>query len=158
MAERTSRREEEKDVDPKSELGGNDDTEWLKDPKTELGGGNNTDWLKDPKSELGVTSAGNDEALERPTDDFAGVLPPFADDPTVDAAAIDVGPIGREGGDEGDPAGLDVGPISREGSGGDEGDRIGIMPLPSPMPAPDEGDPAAVVWPDYQEGPGEHRC
>ena len=86
-----------------------------KDPKTELTGGNDTDWLKDPKAELGVTSAGNDEALERPTDDFAGVLPPFADDPTVDAAAIDVGPIGREGADE--------------------------------------GDPAAVIWPEYQEGP-----
>ena len=114
---RPTEREEEKDVDPKAELGG----------------GNNTDWLKDPKSELGVTSAGNDEALERPTDDFAGVLPPFADDPTVDAAAIDVGPIGREGGDEGDPAGFDIGPVGRERG--------------------DEGDPAAVIWPDYQEGP-----
>ena len=87
----------------------------------------------DPKAELGVTSAGNDEALERPTDDFAGVLPPFADDPTVDAAAIDVGPIGREGGDEGDPAGFDIGPVGRERG--------------------DEGDPAAVIWPEYQEGP-----
>ncbi len=112
---RPTEREEEKDVDPKAELGGDDDTEWLKDPKAELTGGNNTDWLKDPKSELGVTSAGNDEALERPTDDFAGVLPPFADDPTVDAAAIDVGPIGREGADE--------------------------------------SDPAAIIWPEFQEGP-----
>ena len=82
MAERTSRREEEKDVDPKSELGGNDDTEWLKDPKAELGGGNDSDWLKDPAPIDAGPIVRDDGA---PTDDWAGVEPPFADDPTEDA-------------------------------------------------------------------------
>ena len=135
MAKRKDEREEEQDRGTKADhgigrpdaemenratkagLGDQNDTEWLKDPKAELGGDDDTTWLKDPKAELG--GGNNTDWLK-------------------------------------DPAPIDVGPIVRDG--GDEGDRIGIMPLPSPMPAPDEGDPAAVVWPDYQEGPGEHRC
>ena len=96
--------------DPKAELGTDDDTTWLKDPKAELGSDDDSDWLKDPKAELGVTSAGNDEALERPTTDFAGVEPPLAGDPV----GLDVGPISREGSDEGDPEAI-VWPEFQEG-------------------------------------------
>ena len=44
-------------------------------------------------------------------------------------------PRERERGPDTDPAGLGVGPISRKGTGDDE------------------GDPAAVIWPDFKEGP-----
>jgi len=63
------------------------------DPRAELGGGNDTDWLKDP---------------------------------TENTAAIDVGPVFREGADIVDPIHAKSG---------------------------DEVDPAAVIWPDYKEGP-----
>ena len=64
------------------------------DPKAELGGDDDTTWLEDPKAELG----GDDDT-----------------EWLKDPAPIDVGPIVRDGGDE--------------------------------------GDPAAVVWPDFDEGP-----
>ena len=134
MAKRKDEREEEQDQGTKAEhgigrpdaemehrgtkadLGGDDDTTWLKDPKAELGGNDDTTWLKDPNAE---------------------------------SANVDVGPMRPTG--PADTAGLDVGPVTQES--GDVDEKIGAIPLPSPMPAPDEGDPAAVVWPEYQEGP-----
>ena len=140
MAKRKDEREEEQDKGTKAEHGiGRPDAEMEhRGTKAELGGDDDTTWLKDPKAE----SADVDVGPMRPTGPDQGVERPIWQEPR---------PLEGEGQLGAESAGIDVGPVAREA--GDQDDTISAMPIPSPMPAPDEGDPAAIIWPEFQEGP-----